>query len=138
MHKKLLIILIGTFLLLPINVMASSHHLQISTIVFADNVNECEGSSSAILGDVNDSESTAWLLQKIFNYIKVIGPTLALIYGIIDFIQAIVSSDEENMKKVQMKFIKRIIAALLLFFVPIITSIALEVFGFVSNGCGIS
>lgn len=138
MHKKLMIILLGILLILPINVVAKNHELQISNIIFADDVNGCSNSDSAILGDIKNPESTAWLLQKILNYIKIIGPTLALILGIIDFIQAIVSSDEENMKKVQVKFMKRIIAAILLFFIPIITTILLDVFGFISDGCGIS
>ena len=48
-------------------------------------------------------------------------------------VKAIITSDDENMKKAQSKFVKRLIAAAALFFVPTITSILLSIFGLTTN-----
>lgn len=95
-------------------------------------------SDNSLLGNVNDEESVAWLLQKLLNYIKILGPSIAIVLGSIDFIKAIVSSDEENMKKTQKRFINRLIAATLLFFIPLIVELLLGLFGFTTNvTCGL-
>lgn len=98
---------------------------------------DCNGDNS-LLGNVNDEKSVAWLLQKLLNYIKILGPSIAIVLGSIDFIKAIVSSDEENMKKTQKRFINRLIAATLLFFIPLIVELLLGLFGFTTNvTCGL-
>ena len=105
--------------------------------VMAD-ISEC-GGSAGILGDVNDEESTAWLVQKLLNYLKILGPTIAIVLGSLDMGKAIVTSDDESMKKAQNRFIKRIIAAVLLFFIPLFTQILLGMFGITSDNatCGL-
>lgn len=92
-----------------------------------ENTNVCE--SDAILGNVNCTDSVAWLLQKVLNYIKILGPTIAIALGSIDYVKAIVASEEDNMRKTQAKFIKRIVAAMALFFIPLIVQILLGLFG---------
>lgn len=99
-------------------------------------VSSCTGDDS-LLGDVSDEDSVAWLLQKIFNYIKILGPSLTIVLSSIDYIKAIVSSDEKQMNKVNSNFVKRLIAAVLLFFIPTITSVMFGIFG-ITTDCGIS
>lgn len=99
-------------------------------------INGCTGDDS-LLGDVSNEDSVAWLLQKIFNYIKILGPSLTIILSSIDYIKAIVSSDEKQMNKVNSNFVKRMIAAVLLFFIPTITSLMFGIFG-ITTDCGIS
>ena len=102
-----------------------------------DQEQECDGSNS-ILGDVNDEESVAWLLQQILNFIKIIGPILVVVLSSVDFIQVIVKSDDEAMAKAQKKLIKRLILAALLFFIPTLVEVILDVFGFTSSAtCGL-
>ncbi len=93
----------------------------------------------SILGDVNDETSTAWLIQTLLNYLKILGPTIAIVLGSLDFGKAIITSDEESMKKAQNAFIKRIIAAVALFFVPLIVQILLGLFGITTDdaSCGL-
>lgn len=95
---------------------------------------------ASILGDVNDEDSVAWLVQKLLNYIKVLGPTIAIALGSIDFAKAVVTSDDESVKKAQSRFVKRMIAAVLLFFVPMLTGLLLGFFGITSDNatCGLS
>ena len=98
---------------------------------------DCNGDNS-LLGNVNDEKSVAWLLQKLLNYIKILGPSIAIVLGSLDFIKAIVSSDEENMKKTQKRFGNRLIAAALLFFIHLIVELLLGLFGFTTNvTCGL-
>lgn len=99
-------------------------------------VDSCSGDNS-LLGDVSDENSVAWLVQKIFNYIKILGPSLTIILSSIDYIKAIVASDEKQMNKVNSNFVKRMVAAVLLFFIPTITSFVFSIFGIITD-CGIS
>lgn len=89
------------------------------------------------LGCTDDEDSVAWLLQKILNYIKILGPTLAIVMGSVDFTKAIISSDEEHMKKTEVKFIQRIVAAILLFFIPLIVEVLLNLFGITGSTGGL-
>ena len=93
-------------------------------------------SCSSLLGDPNDENSVAWLLQVIFDILKVVGPLLVIVLSSIDFAKVIIQSDDESMGKAKRKLIYRLILAVLLFFVPILLEVMLDLFGFVSE-CGI-
>ena len=73
------------------------------------------------------------------SYSILLGPTIAIVLGSLDMGKAIVTSDDENMKKAQNRFIKRILAAVLLFFIPLFTQILLGMFGITSDNatCGL-
>lgn len=62
--------------------------------------------------------SFGWLLNKVLGYIKVIGPILVVILSSLDFIKAVVGTDEKAMKEAQSKLIIRLVCALALFLVP--------------------
>ena len=78
----------------------------------------------------------AWL-KNILKWIKYILPVFVIILGILDFIKAISSGSDDEMKKAQGKFIKRLIAAALLFLIPALIEFILEVFKIESTFCGI-
>ena len=94
----------------------------------------------AILGNVENEESVAWMVQQIFNIVKYAGPFLVLVLSSVDFAKTIVQNDEETMKKAQKKLIIRLIAMVFLFFVPDLVFTILNIFGMVSTDptCGIS
>ena len=97
----------------------------------------CTGDNS-ILGNVNDPNSVAWLLQQVLNYIKIIGPLLVVVLSSVEFAKVIINSDDEAMAKAQKKLITRIILAACLFFIPTLVQAALDLFGFTSDAtCGI-
>ena len=75
-----------------------------------------------ILGDPNSEASTAYFLQKIFDYIKIIGPLLVIILSGYDFARNALSPDADKMKKATSKLITRLLCAIGLFFVPMIAS----------------
>lgn len=136
---RIIYLLIAITLFLPCNIEAKTNNEFYSPFVILEKDNNIAdlNSCDAILGNVNDDESVAWLIQKILDYLKILGPSLAVVLSSIDFAKAIVSSDEENMKKTQIRFKNRMIAAVLVFFIPFLVEVMLNLLGITAN-CGIS
>lgn len=76
---------------------------------------------------------------NIVKWIKYIIPVIVIVLGIIDFIKAIASSSDDEMKKAQGRFIKRLVAAALIFIIPFIIEFILDKTGFSEyvSGCGV-
>ncbi len=91
---------------------------------------ECEG----LLGDPEkDEDSVAWFLVKILNYLKLLGPLMVLVLSSLDFAKAILMSDDESLKKAQSNLITRLILAALLFVLPTLIEVLLDIFGITSS-----
>ncbi len=90
---------------------------------------ECEG----LLGDPDNEDSVAWFIVKILNYLRLLGPLMVLIFSSLDFIKAILTSDDESMKKAQSNLIIRLILAALLFVLPTLIEVILDIFGITSS-----
>ena len=92
----------------------------------------------SLLGNPDNEDSVAWLVQKILNYIQVIGPLLVVILSSIDFAKVIIQSDDEAMAKATKKLTTRLILAASLFFLPVIVKVLLSTFGLTSDPtCGL-
>ena len=78
----------------------------------------------------------SWVIN-IFKWIKYIIPVVVIVLGILDFIKASSSEKDDDMKKAQGNFVKRLIAAALIFLVPLLIEFILPKFGFDYNSCGI-
>lgn len=94
--------------------------------ISVDNTKKC-GLSTRLL---------AWIIN-IVKWVKYIAPVLVILLGIFDFIRAIASSKDDEIKKAQGRFIRRVIAAALIYLVPTILIFVFEKMGFNFNGCGI-
>lgn len=70
------------------------------------------------------------LVSTIITIIKIVVPILLIIFGMLDLGKAVMASKEDEIKKGQQTFIKRIIAAVIVFFVFQLTQI---IFGFVAG-----
>lgn len=144
MKKKLFIIYILIMMIIsivPTNAYAVNNNgVKESYVQILDGeVTDCSGRDTGILGSVNDEDSVAWLLQQLLNYLKILGPSIAIVLGSIDYVKAIISSNEESVKKTQKKFMYRLIAAALLFFVPLLVQMVLRIFGFTTDViCGLN
>ncbi len=152
MRKKLIIclfFLITIISILPVSIQA----LEISNYV-SDNICLLDGKNynrgveirlapdneqdcNSLLGDPTDENSVAWLLQQIFNFIKIVGPILVVIISSVDFAQVIINSDDDAMAKALKKLGHRLMLAALLFFIPLLVEVALDLFGFTSS-CGLN
>ena len=62
----------------------------------------------------------AKLINEILDYVRIAAPILMIILTSVDFAQAVLSSDNDAMKKATSKVTKRAIATALLFLVPTI------------------
>lgn len=89
-----------------------------------------------LLGRVDDEKSVAWLLQQVFNVIKIVGPVVVIVLSSIDFAQVIIKNDDEAMAKAQKKLIIRLILAASLFFIPMLVELALNIFGLTGTSTG--
>jgi hypothetical protein len=74
-----------------------------------------------------DTKETVNLISELFSIIMIVGPILALVLGGVDFAKATLASDESALKKAGSNFAKRIIAAILLFLLPLIINLVLSI-----------
>ena len=85
------------------------------------------------------------ILEKLnwaFNIIKYVGSSLAILLGAFDFFKAVLSDEDKATNKAAQKFLKRLIAAALIFLLPLIIQFVLnniEIEGFNANAptCGV-
>ena len=87
--------------------------------------------------DCSISDRLIIWIANIVRWIKYIIPVAVMVLGILDFIKAISAGKDDEMKKAQGNFIKRLIAAALIFIIPLIIEFVLDKMGYASNGCGI-
>ena len=152
----LVIIMLLTIVIIPIQVNADNPNINNGFVYIAekksntqetdpsqwnqgyDQEQNCSGDSS-ILGNVNDPNSVAWLLQKALDYLKVLGPILVVVLSSVEFAKVIINSDDEAMKKAQNKLITRLILAACLFLIPHLVGVVLSWFNITSDStCGLS
>ena len=88
-------------------------------------------------GECNVSHKLIVFMRNILRWIKYIIPIAVIILGILDFIKAIGADKEDEIKKAQGKFIKRLIAAALIFLIPLIIEFVFGKMGFDYNACGL-
>lgn len=74
-------------------------------------------------GDIGLSFSgmLPYVISMIILIIKIVVPILLIIFGMIDLAKAVMAQKEDEIKKGQQTFIKRLIAAAIVFFVVTIT-----------------
>lgn len=90
--------------------------------VYAKDINGC-----SILGSgIKIDEKIANTVHIIILVIQVVSPVLLVIFGMLDLTKAIIAGKEDEIKKNQMVFVKRIIAAVLVFFVFVIVKMVIS------------
>lgn len=93
------------------------------TIVFADNL-ECTAWGNALQD-----------LQNIFNFCKILIPLLVIGLSSYDFIKSITAKDDKDIKKSFQRLMKRLVLAVVFFFLPVLLNFLLEVIGTNSSVC---
>lgn len=89
-----------------------------------------------IFGSKNDPDSISYLVNEILQYPRIIVPILIILLGILDFAKAVVAGKEDEMKKAQSTFVKRVIAGVIFFFIPVIVDIVMQLADIVWEGLG--
>lgn len=93
--------------------------------VLAKNITACK---TALPGVVID-EKIPNAVYTIILLIKIAVPVLLVVFGMIDLAKAVIAQKEEEIKKGQHTFIKRLIAAALVFFVTSIVQLVISFVG---------
>lgn len=93
------------------------------TIVFAEDLN------------CNSWGRTLQDFKNIFNFLKIIVPLLVIGLSSYDFIKAITSKDDKGIKKAFNTFLKRLILAVIFFFLPVVINLFLDIAGVNSGVC---
>ena len=88
----------------------------------------CEG----ILG----TKVINWL-QKLFNIVKIVAPLLVLGLTIFEFAKAVISQDQDALKKAGNIFVQRLIIMIVLFFLPTIINLLLDLLDNTNGTCNI-
>jgi len=88
-------------------------------------------------GECGFSERLVTWMLNIFRWVKYILPVIVIVLGILDFIKAIGSDKDDEMKKAQKRFITRLIAAALVFIIPLIIEFVLVKMGFGYDTCSL-
>ena len=76
------------------------------------------------------------LLEKIFVIIRILTPILLIVFTMIDYTKAIAAGEDE-IKNATTKFIKRSIAAILIFLAPTLIEFIMDVTGISDGTCGL-
>lgn len=71
-------------------------------------------------------ENLKAVIQLVLKWVRIIAPILLIILMSVDFGQAVISQDQDAMKKATSKAVKRAIAAIALFFVPLLVSVMIN------------
>ena len=76
------------------------------------------GGCKALLGGDDDDSTLVDLLKTILTVVKIVVPIILLVMGSLDFARAIFSANEDEIKKSQSKFIRRLIVGVIIFLAP--------------------
>ena len=105
--------------------------LQLGSVKAEDNVNlestynnmntEVVSCGSGMISDVPSSIPKA--VNIIYTVLQIAVPIILVIFGMIDLVKAVIAGKEDEIKKAQMTFIKRLIAGALVFFVFVIVKV---------------
>lgn len=83
----------------------------------------------ASCGKVDIPDEIVGLVQTIVFIIQVVVPILLIIWGMLDFAKSVIGGDEDKIKAGQKLFIKRVIAAIIVFLVITITQLVITTVG---------
>lgn len=102
---------------------------------------KCSTEVPDIIGEIESSFNgkTCHLSDKIIKFAanilkwgKYFAPALVIILSLLDFVKALAAQNDDDMKKSQARFIKRLISAVLLFIIPMLIYFVLDKFNLIN------
>lgn len=91
----------------------------LSTPIYAAGV-DIKGCSSFLGSKIQIDVKIANTVHNIVLIIQIVVPVLLVVLGMIDLVKSVIAGKEDEIKKSQMTFVKRLIAGALVFFVFVI------------------
>lgn len=104
--------------------------------VYAANPASCD----SIFGSPEDPKSLMSFFNEILMYPKIIVPLIIVGLGTVDFAKAVFAAKEDEMKKAQITFVKRVLIGVGVFFVPEIVKVLMYIADIALSGanyCGL-
>ena len=99
----------------------------ICIFTFIPNVNAENFTCAAFGSDVYIDKHLAQITKYVILILQIAAPIILVIMGMVDLVKGITSQKEDEIKKGQQIFIKRLIAGLILFFVFAITKFVISI-----------
>lgn len=98
-------------------------NVTVSHGTYGININQTSGcDKEAIFGSKSDPNSISHLVNEILMYPRIIVPALVIVLGSVDFFKAVVAGKEDEMKKAQSAFIKRVVIGVAVFLIPVLVN----------------
>lgn len=97
-------------------------------------INTLKITCKGLFGSKKDPDSLRSLINEILEYPRIIVPVLVIVLGMIDLAKAVVASKEDEMKKAQATFVKRLIIGVAFFLIPVFVDIMMWLADIVWNG----
>ena len=102
-----------------------------------------------LFGDINDDGKTndvdndgvasiAYMVDSVLQVVRWVVPILIILLGTIDLSKAVIASKEDEMRKAQLTFIKRLLLGVVVFFVPLVVNVVMELTDVVWEDAGYS
>lgn len=89
---------------------------------FAEMKLKCED----LFGDADDPNSLHSMINTIMDYVRILVPILIILLGTVDLAKAVIAGKEDNMRKAQWDFAKRVLIGVAIFFVPLLVDVIME------------
>ena len=96
------------------------------TPVYARSIAGCDAFLTDGKSELLIDEKIAKTVHIIFLIIQIVVPVILVILGMIDLLKAVIAGKDDEIKKNQMIFIKRLIAAAIVFFVFVIVKLLIS------------
>ena len=104
-------------------------------------INILEVGCNDIFGDKKDPDSLSHLINEILQYPRIIVPIIIIGLGTLDLAKAVIASKEDEMRKAQKTFVKRVIIGVAFFLIPAFVNLIMWLADIVWNGayptCGL-
>ena len=111
------------------NIIMASSHSEEKIMKLANDASGGGGGTAGCGGFL--TEDAILLLHQILSYIRVIAPLLVIVFSTIDFTRAVLGkydNKEDSLETAKIKVGKRLLACILLFFIPTILKIVLNTY----------
>ena len=111
----------------------SENELDAAYSSFKNNLEWEEGGCASYLGHIDDPNAPAYYLKFAFNLIKYAAIVLLFVFTIVEFAKAVASSKDDAIKKASQNTVKRLIIAVIIFFLPLLIDFVFDILGIVET-----
>lgn len=105
---------------------AEEYYGTFTDIGVIDDWTKVELECTDLFGDEDDPDSLHSMINTVMDYIRIIVPILVIVLGMVDLAKAVIAGKEDNMKKAQADFAKRVLMGVAVFFVPLLVDVMMD------------